>query len=247
MRNIKLRLEFEGTNYAGWQKQKNALTVQECVENKLYELTGEQIEVFGCSRTDAGVHAKEYVCNFHTESRIPDNKFREALNSKLPPDIVVLDSEEAAEEFHARYNNLGKMYSYTILNRTNPCALNRNFVYHYKPTLDIELMKKGAEALIGKNDFAAFRNVGSSVKTTERTMKNINIIREDFYVKICLEADGFLYNMARIIVGTLMDVGIKKYNPDYVKKVLDSKDRKMAGRSVPASGLCLEKVFYEKH
>lgn len=244
MRNIRLRLEFEGTNYAGWQKQKNALTVQECIENKLLELTGEQTEVFGCSRTDAGVHAKEYFCNFHTDSKIPDTKFREALNSKLPPDIVVLDSEEAAADFHARYNSSGKMYSYTILNRANPCALNRNFVYHYKRDLDVALMKKGAEALIGKNDFAAFRNAGSSVKTTVRTMKSINIIKEDCYVKIYLEADGFLYNMARIIVGTLMDVGTKKTSPDCVKKILDSGDRKMAGRSVPAKGLCLEKVFY---
>jgi tRNA pseudouridine38-40 synthase len=244
MRNIKLVLEYDGTNYFGWQKQNNAITIQGTLEKALESLVGENISVIGCSRTDSKVHAKGYVCNFNTSSSIPGEKFREALNNKLPEDIVVLSSKEVPKDFHARYHSKGKMYCYNILNTPVRSALDRNYVYHYKGELDIALIKEGSKYFIGKHDFAAFRNLGSSVQTSVRTIYSIEI--EELYnqIKIYISADGFLYNMARIIVGTLLEVGCKKIEPCYIKEIIDSKDRSRAGRSVPPQGLTLVEVYY---
>lgn len=244
MRNIKLTIEYDGTNYSGWQRQNNALCIQEVIEKAIFELTGEKTEVIGSSRTDAGVHAKGFVANFYTESKIPDNRFMKAINSKLPCDIVIIDSQAAELKFHSRYNSKGKTYSYTILNREEKSALMRNYSYHFYHKLSIEAMKDGAAYLIGKHDFISFRNSGSSVKTTVRTIKAIDIVSKEEYVIFYVTADGFLYNMVRIIVGTLLDVGTGKITPYEVKDILESHDRRNAGRSVPGRGLCLEKVFY---
>lgn len=244
MRNIKLVLQYDGSNYFGWQKQNNGLTVQGVLESAIEELTKEKIEVVGCSRTDSKVHAREYVCNFKTMSKIPGNKFREALNDKLPEDIVILNSTDVPEEFHSRYYSKGKMYCYTILNSEVRSALDRNFVYHHKGRLDISLMKEACKYLIGTRDFAAFKNTGSSVKTSERTIFNIEIKEIENYIKIYISADGFLYNMARIIVGTLIEVGNKKIQPNDIEKIIISKDRCKAGKSAPPQGLCLMEVYY---
>lgn len=243
-RNIKLTLEYDGTNYGGWQRQKNTIAIQQVLEAAINNITKEKIEVVGCSRTDAGVHARGYVANFYTASLLRDDRFIGAINSQLPEDIVVLNAEEVDEAFHSRYNSIGKTYSYTILNRMQPSAIQRNYAYYYRYKLDINAMKIGAQYLIGKHDFSAFKNTGSSVKTSVRTITELDIYKENDIIKIYASADGFLYNMVRIIVGTLRDVGIGKINPEEVKSILISKERVKAGKSVPPQGLCLEKVYY---
>lgn len=244
MRNIKLTLEYDGTNYLGWQKQPKGITVQGVIEEALRKLTKEEISVIGCSRTDSKVHAKGYICNFKTSSRIPAESFREALNFHLPEDIAVIDSIEVDEEFHARYDCTGKMYSYTIINTSSRRPISRNFAYHVKHELNIDKMKEAAEFFIGTHDFEAFRNLGSSVKTTVRNITGLDIVQEDEYVKIYIAADGFLYNMVRIIVGTLIDVGMGKKEPTDIKSILESRERKNAGKTCPAQGLCLFEVYY---
>ena len=244
MRNIKLTLEYDGTNYLGWQKQKVGITIQGTLEEAIKVLTKEEVEVTGSSRTDAGVHAKGFVANFKTNSKIPSEKFREAINHKLPEDIVILKSEEVEEEFHARYNAMGKTYSYSILNRDAPSAIDRNYLYHVKRKLDVESMKEACQYFIGTHDFSAFKTSGSSVKTTVRTIKELYIEDNDDIIKIYVTGDGFLYNMVRIIVGTLIMVGSNKIKPLEIKNIIASKEREKAGICVPASGLVLEKVYY---
>lgn len=244
MRNIKLILEYDGSNYCGWQRQKNAISVQQKLEEIIGKLIKEDIELIGCSRTDSGVHAKAYVANFFTNATIPGDKFKYAINNKLPEDIVIINSEEVSEDFHARYSCKGKTYSYTILNRENPCAINRKYLYHVKRNLDVDKMIEASKFFIGTHDFSAFKSPGSSVKTSVRTVTELNIYKSDDRIKLFISADGFLYNMVRIIVGTLLRVGTGKINPEDIEKIIYLKDRKSAGKVVPASGLCLEKVFY---
>ncbi len=244
MRNIKLIIEYDGTNYAGWQRQNNVVTIQETIERAIGELTGEEIQITGSSRTDAGVHAKGFTGNFYTSSTIPIEKITGAINSKLPLDIVILHSSEVSCEFHSRYNSTGKLYSYSILNRRQSVAVGRNYVYNHKRILDIEAMKVAAEYFIGTHDFSAFKNLGSSVKTSVRTITQLDIIKNEDLIKIYIAADGFLYNMVRIIVGTLVRVGEGKIKPNEIKDIIESKERSRAGKSVPPSGLCLEEVFY---
>jgi tRNA pseudouridine38-40 synthase len=244
MRNIKLALEYDGTRYAGWQRQKNALTIQQILEDSIYKLTKESVSVNGCSRTDAKVHAKEFICNFFTFTTIPQERIREALNSKLPEDIRVLESSEVHKDFHSRYHSTGKTYSYTILNQHINSAIYRNYVGHIRQTLDINKMTEAAKHFVGTHDFEAFRNLGSSAKTTVRTISQLELRQEGTYIKIYGTADGFLYNMMRIIVGTLIKVGQGKISPEDIPLILSSKDRTKAGKSAPPQGLCLEKVYY---
>ncbi|SHE47256.1 tRNA pseudouridine(38-40) synthase TruA [Clostridium fallax] len=244
MKNIKLLIEYDGKNYHGWQRQKNQITIQEKIEEAIYKVTGEEIDLLGSSRTDSGVHAKGFVANFHTNSSIPPEKFREAINSKLPGDIVILNSEEVNKDFHARYSSKGKTYCYTLLNRDVPSALNRHYVHHIKVKLDINKMKEACKYFIGKHDFTAFKTNGSSVKTSIRTITDLHIEIIDDYIKIYITADGFLYNMVRIIVGTLINVGTNKIEPKEIENIINAKDRQKAGKCVSAEGLSLEKVFY---
>ncbi|WP_428864370.1 tRNA pseudouridine(38-40) synthase TruA [Clostridium sediminicola] len=239
-----LVIEYDGTNYAGWQRQINANTVQETLEKAIYKVTGEVINLIGCSRTDTGVHAKEYVANFRTNSSIPGDRIKYAINNKLPSDIVVLRSKEVSLDFHARYSSKGKKYIYTINNRKDNVAINRNYIYHYRYELDVDLMKDAIKHFCGTHDFSAFRNKGSQVTKTVKTIYEINVDRQGEQVIISVNGDGFLYNMVRIMVGTLIDVGRKRVKPDRIKYILNSKDRKFASKTAPASGLCLEKVFY---
>lgn len=244
MKNIKLIVEYDGTNYCGWQRQKNGKTIQETIENAIVEVTGEDVKLIGSSRTDAGVHAKMYVCNFSTSSTIPPDKIGIVISHKLPEDIVILKSEEVDSTFHSRYSSKGKMYSYTILNRNERAAIGRNYAYQYGRNIDIEAMKKAAVYFLGKHDFSAFKSTGSSVKDNIRTITEVRVEKDGDYIKIYVSGDGFLYNMVRIMVGTLLEVGEKKVNPEYVREIIESKDRKKAGKVVPAKGLCLEKVFF---
>ena len=244
MRNIKLIIEYDGTNYCGWQRQNNVMTIQEKVERAIEEITGEKALITGSSRTDAGVHAKGYTGNFYTNSKIPVEKFTGAINSKLPRDIVILHSYEVPYEFHSRYNSTGKLYSYSIINRRQPVAVGRNYIYHHQKILDVEAMRLGALYFIGTHDFSAFKNLGSSVKTSVRTISKLDIIKNGDQIKIYIAADGFLYNMVRIIVGALIRVGEETIKPNEINKIIESKQRAKAGKAVPPNGLCLEEVFY---
>lgn len=244
MRNVKLTIEYDGTNYCGWQKQNNEKTIQEEIEKAIYKAVGEVVEVIGSSRTDAGVHARGMVANFKTNATIPFDRFKYAINDKLPDDIAIIESEEVSEDFHARYDSKGKTYCYSIINRQQKPAIGRNYVYHFKWDLDIEKMREACKHFIGKHDFKAFRSLGSSVKTTERTIEELYIESEGEKINIFITADGFLYNMVRIIVGTLLKVGRGKIPVEDIEKIILLGDRKKAGPCVPAQGLILEKVYY---
>lgn len=244
MRNIKLTVEFDGTNYCGWQVQKNGMSVQQTLQKAVEGIVGHEIKLIGSSRTDAGVHAKGMVANFLTSSTIPVLKFPQAINTGLPRDIVVIKAEEKELEFHSRYCSTGKMYSYTILNRKLPSALLRNYAAHVSADLDILSMEQGAKYFLGTHDFSAFKSSGSNVKDNVRTVKLLNIIKTGDIIRIEIEADGFLYNMVRIIAGTLIDVGIGKIFPDEIESILSKRERSRAGKTAPSCGLCLEYVCY---
>lgn len=244
MNNIKLTIEYDGTNYYGWQRQKDKISIQEAIESAIASITKENIEVIGSSRTDAGVHAKGFVANFKTSSSVPPNRFREALNTKLPDDIVIIKSEAVNDEFHARYNAKGKTYEYNLLNSEAPSALFRNYSYQPKYNLDVNAMKEAAKYFIGTHDFIAFRTQGSSVKGTIRTIFDLKVEEEDKIIKISVTGDGFLYNMVRIIVGTLIRVGRNKIPASSIIDIINKKDRALAGDCVPPNGLVLKEVYY---
>ncbi|MEG0641513.1 MAG: tRNA pseudouridine(38-40) synthase TruA [Clostridium sp.] len=244
MRNIKLIIEYDGTNYCGWQKQKHDKTVQGTIEKAIKKITNEDVDLLGSSRTDAGVHARGMVANFKTESRVKAEKFREAINSKLPEDISIICSELAPEEFHARYDSVGKTYSYRIVNRYENVALQKDYLLHVKDELDREKMKEACQYFIGMHDFKAFRSKGSSVKTSVRTIKELYIEELGNEIKVTITADGFLYNMVRIIVGTLIQVGRGKIAVDEVKGIIEQGVRRKSGPCVAPNGLVLEKVYY---
>jgi tRNA pseudouridine38-40 synthase len=245
-RNIKLTLEYEGTNYHGWQTQARSgqATIQETLEKAFATLTHGPVKVHGSSRTDAGVHALAYVCNVVTDSPIPPVAWAPAMNHILPDDIRVLSSEEAAPDFHARFSAVGKIYSYRILNRRAPSALHRHAAWHVNLRLNMRAMRRAAEHLIGRHDFSAFRAAGCSASSPVRTLKTINIRKSADIIEIRLEADSFLQYMVRNITGTLVEVGLGRFQPEDVKRMLLSCDRRTAGRTAPAHGLYLVRVLY---
>ena len=233
MRNIKLTIEYDGTSYGGWQKQKNNRTIQQCIEEAIKLLTGEEVELIGSSRTDAGVHAKGMVANFITNSKIPADKFREAINTKLPDDIGIIKSEEVDKNFHSRYDSKGKTYCYTLVNRYEKVCLGRSYVYQVRDELNYNLMKDAAKYFLGKHDFKAFKTNGSSVKTSVRTISGLELELKGDVLKIFISADGFLYNMVRIIVGTLIEVGKGKIKPARKRTRLHSSHTRLT--SMPTS------------
>lgn len=246
-KNIKLTIEYDGTNYSGWQKQKDSSinTVQKTLEEAISKVTGEDCEVIGSSRTDAGVHALGFVANFITESRIPPDKFKYAINSKLPEDIVIKNSEEVPLEFHSRLDSKGKKYVYTIINREERAAIWRNYAYHFHKKLDTDLMKQGSKFFIGTHEFDAFyKKTGSSVKSTIRTIYYCDVVSKGDIIEFIVIGNGFLYNMVRIMAGTLIEVGIGKIEPKDIQSILASKNREKAGKTLPPQGLCLHEVFY---
>jgi tRNA pseudouridine38-40 synthase len=244
MRNIKLTIEYDGTQYSGWQRQKNSNSIQQCIEEAIKAITGEEVAITGSSRTDAGVHARGQVANFLTETSIPCMKLPSAFNSRLPRDICILEAEDMPMEFHSRYDSKGKRYSYTILNRRVPPAYMRSYVAHCPYMLDYEAMVCALEGFKGTHDFAAFKSTGSSVKTSIRTVKDIQLVKQEDIIRLYIEADGFLYNMVRIVAGTLMETGMGKIAPSSIPQIIESRDRNKAGKTAPAAGLCLEKVLY---
>ena len=245
MRRIHLIVEYDGTAYAGWQRQANAMTVQEKLERAIRKLTGEELCVSGASRTDAGVHALGQSAHFDTESRIPADKFSFALNTLLPPDIRVTRSEEVPLEFHARFSTRGKRYRYLFHAAPHAGALTRNTHAHVIYPLDAERMQAEAQDLVGTHDFAAFAASGSVVKDTVRTIYRAEVTREGSEIRLVVEGSGFLYNMVRIIAGTLIGVGSGKLEPGAFKRAIASGDRLDLGITAPAHGLTLMEVFYD--
>jgi tRNA pseudouridine38-40 synthase len=246
MKNIKLILEYDGTNYHGWQAQAGSgrPTIQETVEQAIKTVTHEECKTYSSGRTDAGVHALGHVANFHTQSTIPAAAWAPALNHVLPPDIRVAVSGEVPDGFHARYSALGKIYKYRILNRRAPTALYRSYAWHVNVRLKIKLMREAAGHLVGKHDFSAFRSSGCGAVSPVRTLKRLEIKRSGDFVDVLLEADAFLQYMARNITGTLVEVGLGRFSPDDVARMLASCDRTRAGRTAPAHGLYLVSVMY---
>lgn len=245
MRNIKLTVEYDGTNYHGWQIQKNAVTIQEHVEKALRQLLGVQTGVTGCSRTDVGVHAYGQVAHFFTDSTIPGEKFSYALNNLLPRDIVVQKSEEVPEDFHSRYSSKGKKYRYLICNSAHQSALMRNRACHVRPELDFEQMRKAAAHFVGEHDFAAFQATGGQVRSTVREIYSMNVSRkEDKLIELEVSGNGFLYNMIRIIAGTLIYVGMGKLRESDIPGIIGGLDRTNAGKTAPAQGLYLMEIYY---
>lgn len=244
MRNLKLTIQYDGSAYHGWQTQENAATVQETVERAIFKLTGARPRIVGCSRTDTGVHAERFVCNFKTESTIPCDKFPYALNTKLPDDIVCLSAECVGNDFNARYSAKGKRYTYYIQNSVFPSALMRNRAWHYPYKLEIDSMKKAAEAFLGEHDFIGFAASGFTVKTTVRTIYALDVEKDGDLVKISVCGDGFLYNMVRIIAGTLAYVGCGRLRAEDMPAIIESRDRRRAGITAPPQGLFLSEVFY---
>ena len=244
MRNIKLTIEYDGTAYHGWQSQKNAVAVQDVVTEAVRRLTGENCGLTGSSRTDTGVHALGQVCNFFTECKIPADKFAFALNTMLPEDIVVHQSEEAAQDFHSRFSAKGKEYRYLIYNSTFPSALLRHKAWHVFYPLDAGKMERAAGYLTGTHDFAAFCAAGGSAETTVRTITEARVKKNGALIEFSVAGNGFLYNMVRIIAGTLAEAGFGKIDPDAVRDIIEGRDRRKAGRTAPAHGLYLVEVYY---
>ncbi|HAA90101.1 MAG TPA: tRNA pseudouridine(38-40) synthase TruA [Peptococcaceae bacterium] len=246
MRFLKLVLEYDGSGFHGFQKQTGTglRTVQEVLENALKNLTGEEIQVHGAGRTDAGVHALGQVVHFATSASIPASRFPAALNGCLPPDLVVLRAEEVDPSFHARYSALAKKYCYVVWNQEKPSALLRNYCFHYPVPLDAGLMSKGAAFFEGVHDFRSFSASGSSAKTTTRHLFSFKVQRKRGFVVFTVTADGFLYKMVRLMVGTLLEVGRGKLLPEAVREILETRRRGLGGPAAPPQGLYLVRVYY---
>ena len=244
MKNIKLIVEYDGTNYCGWQKQPNAPSIQETLEKAVLKVTGEEVLVVGSGRTDSKVHANNQVANFYTRSKIPSDKFRLALNRILPRDVAVKDSSRVDLDFHACDDAVGKEYKYLIYNNRVRSPMVRNYSYYVYDPLDIDKMAIALESFLGTHDFAGFMATGSSIKGTVRTISGAEIVKKDSSIEITIRGTGFLYNMVRIIAGTLIDVGKGKIDKDDMGKIIARKDRNKAGHTAAARGLYLSKVFY---
>ena len=245
-RRIRMIVEYDGTNYAGWQRQANALAVQQVVEEALTKLTQTPVVITGASRTDAGVHALGQTVHFDTESRIPAEKFAYALNTMLPADVRIRRSEDIDDDFHARFSTRGKRYRYLIYQNAHAGALNRNTHAHVIYPLDDDLMRREAQALVGTHDFAAFAASGSVVKDTVRTIYAVRLERRGDELELTVEGNGFLYNMVRIIAGTLISIGTGKLEPGAFARAIETGDRLVLGVTAPAHGLTLMEVFYDR-
>ena len=244
MRNIKLTIEYDGKDFNGWQKQPNKLNIQGEIERAIEIITGEQVDLTASGRTDAGVHALGQIANFKTNSNLPIEKFAVAINSKLKKSIRVQKAEEVEERFHARYNCRQKTYRYIINNTEEGSAIYRNLEYFVPIKLNVEKMKKAIKYFEGEHDFKGFKASGTSSKSSVRTIYKTNIEEKDGRIIIELTGNGFLYNMVRIIAGTLVEIGLEKIKPEEITEIINSKDRTKAGKTLPPYGLYLVKVEY---
>lgn len=247
MPNYRLTLSYEGTRYRGWQKQGNtANTLQEKLEHTLSRLLGESVEVAGCGRTDAGVHARCQVCSFRTGEALDCTETLRRLRELLPEDIGALSLKEAAPRFHARLSCTGKTYCYRIRTVETPDVFSRRFVLPCPGKLDVAAMRQAAEALCGKHDFSAFCSLKNMKKSAVRELREITFEEAPEELRLYYTGDGFLYNMIRILTGTLIEVGLGQREPESMAAILQTRDRAMAGPTAPALGLTLWEVYYEE-
>ena len=244
MRNIKLIIEYDGKSFNGWQKQPDRLNIQGEIEKAIEEITGEKVDLTASGRTDAGVHSLGQTANFKTDSKIPTEKFAKAINSRLKKSIVIKSAEEVDEKFHSRYSVKSKTYRYIINNSENGTAIYRGLEYHVPMKLDYEKMNEAIKYFIGEHDFKAFKASGTSSKSSVRKILDGSVRKEGERVIIEVTGTGFLYNMVRIISGTLLDVGLGKIKPEDIPSIIESKDRTKAGQTLPAHGLYLLQVNY---
>ena len=245
MINIKLTIEYDGKEYGGWQKQPGKLNIQGEIERAIENIMGEKVELIASGRTDAGVHALGQVANFKTNSNIPIEKIPLAINSQVRNSIRIQNAEEVDENFHSRFNCKKKTYRYIIDNSKYGTAIYRNISYHIPIKLDVEEMKKAVKCFEGEHDFKSFKSSGTSSKSSVRTIYNANIITEGDNIAIDLTGNGFLYNMVRIIAGTLVEVGLGNIKAEDIPAIIEAKDRTRAGKTLPPHGLMLLKVDYD--
>ncbi len=244
--NILLTVAYDGTGYFGWQKQKNNISVQQRLEEALSALMKKNIEVRGASRTDTGVHALGQAALLKTETSIPVDKIPYAINSFLPEDIAVTEARLVSDVFHPQYSVIKKTYRYKILNAEFKNPMLRNYAEFVRQPLDIDKMREACGHFIGTYDFAAFCASGSMAKTTVRTIFDLSVEKNNDIIDITVTGNGFLYNMVRIIAGTLIYVGMDKFKPSFIKEIIASKDRVMAGKTAGPSGLTLMKIYYKE-
>ncbi|MBR5584265.1 MAG: tRNA pseudouridine(38-40) synthase TruA [Lachnospiraceae bacterium] len=247
MKRIKLVTAYDGTNYHGSQIQNNGETIEGVLKMELSSLLKEEVQIIGASRTDAGVHARGNVFVFDTESRIPSDKFTYALNARLPEDIRIQDSEEVPLDFHPRHQDTVKTYEYRVLNRKLPLPEYRLHAHFTYETLNIERMQLACKYFIGEHDFASFCAAGSQVESTVREIYDLHVKKEGDLVTISVTGNGFLYNMVRIIAGTLLKVGSGHFAPEDMEKIIEGKDRSLAGPTAPAKGLTLVEIRYPNY
>ncbi|MBE7050586.1 MAG: tRNA pseudouridine(38-40) synthase TruA [Ruminococcaceae bacterium] len=244
MRNIKLILQYDGSNYHGFQIQPSVETVQGVLERTVKEITGESVRVYGCSRTDAGVHAYRYVAGFKTGTPIPPDKISVVMNNHLPDDIRVISSYEEKEDFHPRFSCVSKTYRYIINTDETSDVFMRNYEWQVKKELDIRAMEEACKYIVGEHDFRSFMTSGPDMETTVRNVFSLHVKKEGNRIIIYINADGYLYNMVRIITGTLCLVGEGRISPENVGEIIAKKNREYAGPTAPPQGLYLYEIFY---
>jgi len=245
MKNFKITIEYDGSEYHGWQRQAASRTIQGEIEKALATMTENRISVTGSGRTDAGVHALNQTANFRCATMLPPEVFLKGLNSLLPNDIVITSCESAPDQFHARYDVKSKTYHYRILNRPLPAAICRQYAWHIRKKLDLNAMQDALSCIVGRHDFKAFEGSGSPRNDSIRSILAVDLFKTDNeYLVLTIEGEGFLRFMVRNIVGTIVDVGLGKISPDEFKQILVSKNRNLAGITAPAHGLFLVDVKY---
>lgn len=245
MRKLAIIIRFDGRHYSGYQVQQNAPTIAGAVQDSIERVFGSRLDIKGCSRTDAKVHANNYCICFQTTNKIPCEKVIVALNLYLPKDIAVTSCKEVPEDFHPRYSAKGKRYIYKIYNNPIRNPFYEDLMYHYPRPVDHIMLDEQAKDFIGRYDFVGFSNSGSSVIDTVRTINYCGVKKNGDIIEIIVEGDGFLYNMVRIIVGTLLDINRGKIERGSIKQIIESKDRTRAGVTAPPHGLYLDEVFYD--
>lgn len=245
MRNVCLKIQYDGTTLHGWQRQKDAMTVQQLLEDAVFALSGETVHFIGCGRTDAGVHALAYICNFHTESTIPDESFPAAMNTKLPACVRVLHAQTVPDEFHAQFDVVRKRYIYKIQTSKVPNVFLSPYTWHCPYSLDIAKMQRAAKHFLGEHDFEGFCASGATVTSFVRTIYALDVIKDGDTVTVEVSGNGFLYNMVRIIAGTLVYVGSGKIDADDLPQIIESRDRSRAGITAPPHGLYMAGTEYE--
>lgn len=243
MKRMLLTISYDGTAYHGWQVQPNGITVQQVLQDSLEKLLGKKTSVTGCSRTDAGVHAKEFCCHIDCEEHFPDNAFLKGLNSLLPDDISIIGCNEVSSDFHARYNAKGKKYTYSMyFGALNP--FDSRYMLHIEKIPDINLMNEFCKGITGTHDFSPFSSSKRTVEDTVRTITECNVYQKGNYIFFEVTGNGFLYNMVRILAGTALAVGYKRLNPDCYEQIFKTQNRSLGGETLPPHALTLEKVYY---